>query len=241
MIGEIGQVPRCRAACPGFVCGTCAISRSNRCRRPELEQRREADGGGRLAHSASRRPTAVVHRRWSLVSMKKGVLSTALMLWALLPSSCGWWRAALISLLPAQRQDQATLEAGSGGSSPKGPSGGQTKVEPAGAGVKGWLWVSMCQMASVSFRAMSIWATLAPAGSPGGACCAGSARRRPGGAGHAWSLRASPSAGTSGPVCSAGRGGSDHRTDSRAGKAHVAAELLRLTRSGRCRRSRQRW
>jgi hypothetical protein len=47
--------------------------------------------------------------------MKKGELSMALMLWALGLSGGGWWRAALISVLPAQRQDQATLEAGSGG------------------------------------------------------------------------------------------------------------------------------
>ena len=32
----------------------------------------------------------------------------------------------------------------------------------APAGAKGWLRVSMCQIASVSFLAMSIWATLAP-------------------------------------------------------------------------------
>ena len=32
----------------------------------------------------------------------------------------------------------------------------------AAVGAKGWLVVSMCQIASVSLRAMSIWATLAP-------------------------------------------------------------------------------
>ena len=45
--------------------------------------------------------------------------------------------AALISLLPAQRQDQATLEAGSGGSSPKGPSRGQTKSGASRGGGEG--------------------------------------------------------------------------------------------------------
>ena len=45
--------------------------------------------------------------------------------------------AALISLSPAQRQDQATLEAGSGGSIPKGPSGGQTKSGASRGGSEG--------------------------------------------------------------------------------------------------------
>ena len=44
----------------------------------------------------------------------------------------------------------------------KGRQAARRKVEPPGAGVKGWLLVSMCQIASVSFLAMSIWATLAP-------------------------------------------------------------------------------
>jgi hypothetical protein len=44
----------------------------------------------------------------------------------------------------------------------KGRQAARRRVEPPGAGVKGWLWVSMCQIASVSFLAMSIWATLAP-------------------------------------------------------------------------------
>src|ERR1017187_4157610 len=40
----------------------------------------------------------------------------------------GWWSgAALISLSPPRWEDQATLEAGSGGAIPKGPSGGQTR------------------------------------------------------------------------------------------------------------------
>src|SRR5438067_11183382 len=36
-------------------------------------------------------------------------------------------RAALISLSPPRREDQATLEAGLGGAIPNGPSGGQTR------------------------------------------------------------------------------------------------------------------
>ena len=45
----------------------------------------------------------------------------------------------------------------------KGRQAARRRVEPPGAGVKGWLLVSMCQIASVSFRAMSIWATLGTA------------------------------------------------------------------------------
>jgi hypothetical protein len=50
------------------------------------------------------------------------------------------------------------------GAVPKGPSGGQTKsgASRSGSRVDGWLVVSMCQIASVSLLAMSIWATLAP-------------------------------------------------------------------------------
>jgi hypothetical protein len=44
----------------------------------------------------------------------------------------------------------------------KGRQAARRKAEPPGGGVKGWLVVSMCQIASVSLRAMSIWATFAP-------------------------------------------------------------------------------
>src|ERR1039457_1048591 len=50
----------------------------------------------------------------------------------------GWWSgAALISLSPPRREDQASLEAGSGGAIPKGPSGGQTKSGASRSGSKG--------------------------------------------------------------------------------------------------------
>ena len=52
------------------------------------------------------------------VSMKKGGLSMAVVVWGWVLRVAGG-RAALISLWPAQRQDQATLEAGSEGSGPK--------------------------------------------------------------------------------------------------------------------------
>jgi hypothetical protein len=73
----------------------------------------------------------------------------------------GGWRAALISLWPPRREDQATWE----GLAPvahvqKGRQAARRRVAPAGA--KGWLRDSMCQTASVSRRATSIWATLAP-------------------------------------------------------------------------------
>ena len=38
----------------------------------------------------------------------------------------------------------------------KGRQAARRKAEPPGAGAKGWLLVSMCQIASVSFRATSI-------------------------------------------------------------------------------------
>ena len=52
----------------------------------------------------------------------------------------------------------------SGAQFQKGRQAARRTVAPpeAGVGAKGWLLVSMCQIASVSFRAMSIWATLAP-------------------------------------------------------------------------------
>ena len=40
--GRSFNFPLCSAAHRRFVCGPCAVSRRNRCRRPELEQRREA-------------------------------------------------------------------------------------------------------------------------------------------------------------------------------------------------------
>src|SRR5512132_3069325 len=71
--------------------------------------------------------------------MKKGELSMRWCCGRCCLSGCGWWRAALISLWPAQRQERATLEAGSGGSSPKGPSGGQTRSGASRGGGEGLL------------------------------------------------------------------------------------------------------
>src|SRR5664280_3534514 len=52
----------------------------------------------------------------------------------------------------------------SGAQFQKGRQAARRKAAPpeAGVGAKGWLLVSMCQIASVSFLAMSICATLAP-------------------------------------------------------------------------------
>jgi hypothetical protein len=49
-----------------------------------------------------------------------------------------------------------------GRKSEEGRQAARRKAAPPGVGAKGWLRVSMCQIASVSFLAMSIWATLAP-------------------------------------------------------------------------------
>jgi hypothetical protein len=51
-----------------------------------------------------------------------------------------------------------------GRKSEKGRQAARRKAAPpeAGVGAKGWLLVSMCQIASVSSLAMSIWATFAP-------------------------------------------------------------------------------
>ena len=62
--------------------------------------------------------SALVHINTILVSMKKGGLSMAVVVWGWVLRVAGG-RAALVSLWPAQRQDQATLEAGSEGSGPK--------------------------------------------------------------------------------------------------------------------------
>jgi hypothetical protein len=101
--------------------------------------------------------------RMLLVSMKKGVLSTALMLWALLPFKLlggGERRSSLYCLLSGRTRRH--WRPAPGAQVQKGRQAARRKVEPPGAGVKGWLLVSMCQIASVSFLAMSIWATLAP-------------------------------------------------------------------------------
>src|SRR5215207_4370965 len=49
-----------------------------------------------------------------------------------------------------------------GRNSKKGRQAARRRAAPPGARAKGWLLVSMCQLASLSFLAMSIWATLAP-------------------------------------------------------------------------------
>ncbi len=114
------------------------------------------------------------------------------------------------------------------------------EAEPPGAGAKGWLLVSMCQIASVSFRATSIERPWRHAGGPAGACCAGSAHGKPGGAGRAWWLRASPSAGTSVPAWSPGRGCRGPRTGRRAGTGRCSRTASWSTGSERYRRSRRR-
>ena len=88
---------------------------------------------------------------------------------------CGWgvgqgplwvwgWRAALISLLPPRGRTGRHWRPALGAQFQKGRQAARRKAAPpeAGVGAKGWLLVSMCQIASVSFLAMSIWATLAP-------------------------------------------------------------------------------
>ncbi len=98
-----------------------------------------------------------------IVSMKKGELSMALMMWALGPFSL--WVVASGAHLSIACSAAGPGDIGGrlrGLKSKNGRQAARRKVEPLGAGVKGWLLVSMCQIASVSFRAMSIWAILAP-------------------------------------------------------------------------------
>src|SRR5215207_9186818 len=74
------------------------------------------------------------------------------------PRAVWWWRATLKSLSPLQRRGPCEM----GGSlrrriSKESRQAARGKRAPAGA--KGWLRVSMCQIASVSLRERSIWAT----------------------------------------------------------------------------------
>jgi hypothetical protein len=103
-------------------------------------------------------------RRLLFVSMKEGWLSMASVVWGQGPL-VGWWLgAALISLLPPRGRTRRHWRPAPGAQFQKGRQAARRKAAPpeAGVGAKGWLVVSMCQIASVSFLAMSIWATLAP-------------------------------------------------------------------------------
>ena len=77
------------------------------------------------------------------------------------PAGGWWWRAALMSLSPLRVGDCAKWE-GSFRRRISKESRQAARRKPAPAGAKGWLRVSMCQIASVSLRESSIWATLGP-------------------------------------------------------------------------------
>jgi hypothetical protein len=170
-----------RVRCPG-----CALAQSRFARRGCAPQ---APGSRSLQTTCERPSPASTDdrdhgrvRAWArqhvglllIVSMKAGPLSRAL-------SSCrarrsarsalrdrpsgrshgsGRWSGAHLSIASSSFEDQVSLETLRWRSSLRGCQAARRKVAPAGA--KGWLRVSMCQIASVSLRARSIWATLAP-------------------------------------------------------------------------------
>jgi hypothetical protein len=70
----------------------------------------------------------------------------------------GWWRSEQGSCL--DWDDGVDGNFAPVAQLKEGRQAARGKTAPAGA--KGWLRESMCQIASVSLRAMSIWATLAP-------------------------------------------------------------------------------
>jgi hypothetical protein len=72
----------------------------------------------------------------------------------------GGWRAGLISLSPPGGGGQGGLEFAPVAQLLRDRQAARGSVVPLGA--KGWLRVSMCQIASARRRARSIWATLAP-------------------------------------------------------------------------------
>src|SRR6266508_3662813 len=99
---------------------------------------------------------------WRPLSMKKGCASSGRL--SVSPSQGGYrgggWRAVLISLSPPRVGGQGRWEFAPVAQLLRGRQAARGSVAPLGA--KGWLRVSMCQIASLSRRARSIWATLAP-------------------------------------------------------------------------------
>jgi hypothetical protein len=79
-----------------------------------------------------------------------------------LGASGGRWvsSGAHLSIAPSLRGDLAKSEGSSGGAAKMSRQAARRNGAPAGA--KGWLVVSMCQIASVRRRARSIWATSGP-------------------------------------------------------------------------------
>ena len=84
----------------------------------------------------------------------------------------GWCRVVVLAVVVGERRSSLYGLLGGrtrrhwrpapGAQVQKGRQAARRKAEPPGAGAKGSLLVSMCQIASVSFLATSIWATLAP-------------------------------------------------------------------------------
>ena len=123
---------------------------------------RDGDRGSRCAQKA--RAAGLRWRLLLFVSMKEGGVV-----------KCGWgvsqgplWfgggerRSSLYGLLGGRTRRNGRPAPGA--QFQKGRQAARRKVAPPGAGVgaKGWLRVSMCQIASVSLLAISIRATLAP-------------------------------------------------------------------------------
>ena len=113
---------------------------------------------GALQACGRRRP--VLSR---IVSMKEGRLSSGFRVAGQSPLWVRGWRAgapSLYRLLGGRtRRNRRPVP---GAQFQKGRQAARRFVAPPGAGAKGSLRVSMCQIASVSFLAISICATLAP-------------------------------------------------------------------------------
>ena len=114
-------------------------------------------------HTWTRRLASLDRRRLLVVSMKRGWLSSWGWAWSGSSGLVWWWerRSSLYGLLGGRTRCHGRPAAWA--QVQKGRQAARRKVEPPAAfGVKGSLRVSMCQIASVSFLAMSICATFAP-------------------------------------------------------------------------------
>jgi hypothetical protein len=115
----------------------------------------------------------------------------------------GGWRAVLISLSPPRGGGHGRLEFAPVAHLLRDRQAARGSVAPLGA--KGWSRVSMCQIASVSRRARSICATLAPRVCRCVLSSAGSGRGRRGRCRRGWRPRRAPNGDSAVPAWRAGR------------------------------------
>ncbi len=140
---------------------TATVDAGGRCVDAEAGARRQPEATeARAEQEKTRSPLTDSNRRPPLYEEGPCVKSSVVVSPSQGGCRAGGWRAVLISLSPPRVGGHGRWEFAPVAHLLRDRQAARGSVAPLGA--KGWLRVSMCQIASVSRRARSTWATLAP-------------------------------------------------------------------------------